>query len=177
MAKKKKLPVITMPPTASPEKEKHAGGRPSKYTDEIAKEICHRLSEGQLLIQIVRLNHMPDYSTVMNWVLSNDEFFDMYARARQTQADRLAEQCIEMADEARDGDSSAAQRLKVDTRKWYTAKIRPRFYGDNGTGFDRDKKNGGGSTISRLITNLRRAKKDGSRSGEGSDEDEGGNGS
>lgn len=157
MAKKKKLPVITMPPTVSP--KKHAGGRPSKYTNELAKEICERLAEGQLLIQIVRLNHMPDYSTITRWILHNEEFYTMYAQARAAQADRLAEQCIEMADETRDSDHAQAQRLKVDTRKWYTAKIRPRFYGENGTGFDRAEKNGGSNTVRDLIERFKGTKK------------------
>ena len=170
--KKKKSDIIEMPPTAAPSYE-HAG-QPTKYTQELAEEICTRLSEGQLLIQIVRLPHMPTYTTVMNWVLWKEEFFEMYARARQTQADRLAEQCLEMADEAHDGESSAAQRLKVDTRKWYTAKIRPRFYGENGIGFERDKKNNSGNTLQRLVDNLRKAKRRGPGSGEDPNSSEGG---
>ena len=170
--KKKKSEIIEMPPSKSTYQEGQTFGRPSLYTEALAKEICERISEGQLLIQIVRLDHMPTYTTVMNWVLWKEDFFDMYARARQTQADRLAEQCIEMADEARDGETSAAQRLKVDTRKWYTAKIRPRMWGDDARGFEGTEKSSGTNSVKRLVDRFRatKRKRPGNSEDPGSDE-------
>lgn len=166
MAKKKPPKDITVLP-----KEPKKMGRPSLYTDAIAAEICERISQGQLLIRIAELDHMPDYSTISKWIVNKEEFFAMYARARASQADRFAEECIEMADEAHDGESSSAQRLKVDTRKWYTAKIRPRFYGENGTGFDIPDKAGGIDSLRQLAENLVKLAKGPIK---GPDSDEGG---
>ena len=43
-------------------------GRPTKYTDALADEICRRIAEGEMLMQIVRDEHMPERKTVYNWM-------------------------------------------------------------------------------------------------------------
>lgn len=70
----------------------------------------------------------------------------MYARAREDQADTLADQIIEIADtpmlgiktktdeegnvETTQGDMIEHRRLQVDARKWIAAKLKPRKYGE-----------------------------------------------
>lgn len=81
------------------------------------------------------------------WAVDNTEgFAAQYARARELQADVLAEEIIDIADEdpavrletQRNGgetmviDSAAVahQRLRVDARKWFASKVAPKRYGD-----------------------------------------------
>ena len=91
---------------------------------------------------------MPDKSTVLRWLAddSRREFRDHYARAREVQADTLAEETVEIADDSsrdfktviRDGvevqvfDHEHVQRsrLRVDARKWFASKLAPKKYGD-----------------------------------------------
>lgn len=63
-------------------------------------------------------------------------------RAREAQADTLADEILDIADDATndfmmteqglkyDGDSVQRSRLRVDSRKWLAGKLRPKKYGD-----------------------------------------------
>lgn len=121
-------------------------GHPSDYTVEQAIEICARLASGEPLVTICRDDESPDVSTVYRWLAAHQEFRDMYARAREDQADTLADQIIDIADnpvrgvktktdeegnvETTEGDMIEHRRLQVDARKWIAAKLKPRKYGD-----------------------------------------------
>ncbi len=102
-------------------------GRPSTFTPEVAKEICRRLALGESLIQICRDDGMPDRGTIYNWLHAHSDFFNEYARARDIQADVLAEETVTIADESTD---PAKARLQVDARKWFASKVAPKKYGD-----------------------------------------------
>ena len=106
-------------------------GRPSLYTEAIAAEVCDRLSKGESLVKICESEHMPDMSTVKNWALTDQPpgFFNRYARARDLQADALVDECLTISDTATPAEAQVA-RLRVDTRKWYAAKVRPGKYGE-----------------------------------------------
>jgi hypothetical protein len=94
---------------------------------------------------------MPHVSTVYRWIAANDTFRDMYARAREDQADTLADQIIDISDDSTndfvdagvgenaDGSPIATSfnsehvqraKLRVDARKWVAAKLKPKKYGD-----------------------------------------------
>jgi len=79
----------------------------------------------------------------MRWLDAHQDFRDKYARARADQADFLAEEIIQIADDGlndtytdEDGnektnvDVIARSRLRVDSRKWYASKLLPKKYGD-----------------------------------------------
>lgn len=102
-------------------------GRPSSFTDEIAQQICERLSGGETLIQICDSDGMPSGTTVYRWLQANSSFREIYARAREEQADYFAEDIMRIADT--DPDSSRS-RVRVDARKWFASKVAPRKYGD-----------------------------------------------
>ncbi len=53
---------------------------------------------------------------------------DTYARAKQDQADFMADEMIRIADLAEDSNKA---RLQVDTRKWVASKLKPKSYGDH----------------------------------------------
>jgi hypothetical protein len=96
--------------------------RPSIFTEELASEICRRLSLGESARQICRGDDMPVMSTLMKWLTEPDKitFSEQYARARDCQADFYADEIIDIADELGEGvDSNAINiaRLRIDSRK------------------------------------------------------------
>jgi hypothetical protein len=121
-------------------------GRPSTYTPKRAAKICAEIAVGKSLREICRADGMPDMRTVFRWLAAHDEFRQQYARAREAQADYLAEEILEIADdgtndwiERQQGDSVSRlvdheninrSRLRVDARKWLMSKLQPKKYGD-----------------------------------------------
>lgn len=75
-------------------------GRPSAYTQELSDEIIRDLSLGVTLADICRRDHMPDRTTVYDWLKVRDEFSQRYARARDEGFDAIAEQCLAIADDS-----------------------------------------------------------------------------
>lgn len=122
--------------------------RPSEFTQELADSICERLISGESLRTICDGDEMPGKSTVCRWLATNEAFRDQYARAREMQADILADETLDIADDGRndwiekynkDGDAVGWQvngeaigrsKLRVDARRWYAGKLAPKKYGD-----------------------------------------------
>jgi hypothetical protein len=88
---------------------------------------------------------MPDKSTVWLWNVDNREgFSNRYARARELQAQGLADELLEIADDGRNdwmernegigpelnSENIQRSRVRIDTRKWLLSKMLPRIYGD-----------------------------------------------
>ena len=134
-----------------PKEPKKPRGRPSKYTDDLAQEICARLSKGEPLAQICRDEGMPAVSTVSDWKEAHPSFSVGFARAREEGFDVIAESCLEIADDAKndymeklakDGDEQAIKameydaehvqrsKLRIETRLKLLAKWDPRRYGE-----------------------------------------------
>lgn len=129
-------------------------GRPSEFKQEVADAINERIADGESLRAICQNEAMPAKSTVFKWLSQNQGFADQYARAREEQAETLAAEIVEIADEEctmvrsakhpsvngedDDGDlevvfdatAVARNRLRVDARKWVAAKLKPKVYGD-----------------------------------------------
>ena len=122
-------------------------GRPSDYCEEVVQEICDRLSEGEGLVSICNDDHMPEQKTVYRWLSSKEEFCQRYTRAREEQADTLADQILAIADESPetvpvydkegnvidikiDAGYVAYQKQRIEARKWTAMKLKPKKYGD-----------------------------------------------
>ena len=122
-------------------------GRPSLYTPEIAAEICGRIAEGESLRSVCRDEGMPDEKTVRTWVIDDvGGFSPQYTRAREAQAHSMADELLEISDDATNdwmerksekgsgweinGEHIARSRLRSDTRKWLLSKMLPKVYGD-----------------------------------------------
>lgn len=132
-------------------------GRPSAYTPELADQICQRLAGGESLREICRSADMPDERTVRRWVVDDVAGFSpQYARAREAQAERWADEILEISDDGTNdwlerkaatggGRSDAVgeaeevvpnhehinrSKLRVDSRKWLLSKMLPKKYGD-----------------------------------------------
>ncbi len=125
-------------PAKKAARKRSAGGRPSEFSQKVADEICERLADGESLKGICQSDGMPHRATVFRWLAAHDEFRDMYARAREDQADTLADEIVAISDKDCDiaEDSAvmtARDRLRVDARKWVAAKLKPKKYGDRTT--------------------------------------------
>ena len=134
-------------------------GRPSKFTPEIANEICRRIVSGESLRSVCFSENMPSRETVYQWMykarLESDKdsplarFPDNYRAAREYQAEVVYDDLLEIADDAtndwmdkqfgqttaRIPDPETAQRskLRVDTRKWILARMNRKRYGEKVT--------------------------------------------
>lgn len=121
-------------------------GRPSIYSIELAAAICARLASGEPLVRICRDDGMPNVTTVYQWLATKPDFANLYARAREDQADTLADEIVAIADEVQVGEKRVTKadggietttgdmvdrsRLRIDARKWVAAKLKPKKYGE-----------------------------------------------
>lgn len=122
-------------------------GRPSDYTQELADKICEQLALGLSMRTVCRADDMPSMATVFSWLRTKKEFLEQYEKAKQESTDAMAEDILDIADEStndyveevRDDGSTYTKlnaeniqraRLRVDTRKWLMAKMKPKKYGE-----------------------------------------------
>jgi hypothetical protein len=110
----------------------HRHGAHPSYNEALATEILDQLAEGKTMRAICREPRMPAASTVGRWVTEDvNGFADRYERARKLQADSLFDEAIDISNEQFiDNTEVQAARLKIDTRKWYIARVNPERYGD-----------------------------------------------
>ena len=128
-------------------KDLKPAGRPSSYTEETATEICRRIVAGEGLKKICETPGMPHRATAYEWLASIPTFNDMYARAREHQADAWVDELREIADDTSkdyievetpdgrierrfDGEHVQRSRLRIDTIKWLVGKHAPRRFGE-----------------------------------------------
>jgi len=118
-------------------------GRPTVYTEQKATIICEAIAAGESGRAACKKAGIAE-SMLYAWLKDRREFQEQYARARERQADKLAHEVIEIADEAvieasyqgeavtLDVSSTAVarNRLRVDARKWAAGKLAPKKYGD-----------------------------------------------
>ena len=119
-------------------------GRPTDYSEELVDDILARITGGEGLVRICKEENYPDVRTIYTWLRLHEDFNHRYIRAREEQADTLADEIIDIADDGRndryedgengfmrvDHDHIARSRLRVDARKWVAAKLKPKKYGD-----------------------------------------------
>jgi hypothetical protein len=105
-------------------------GRPTKYSETLADDICERIAKGKSLINICTELSLS-YSQVMVWLKNYTYFTDNYARAREAQADWYADEIISVIDNAKsDRNEIERARIKVEALKWVASKLKPKKYGD-----------------------------------------------
>jgi len=126
---------------------KHPGGRPSTYSEELAARICEEIAMGDSMRTVCKADDMPAMSSVFKWLREHKEFSEQYARACEERTEAMAEDILDIADdgtndwttkkgkdgreyEVVDNDVIQRSRLRVDTRKWLMAKMKPKKYGD-----------------------------------------------
>jgi len=119
-------------------------GRPSLYSDEIAKKICELTSTSHKSLKTICEELKVPVRTVLDWLSSKEDFSQKYARAKDEQADFLVEEMLEIADDGKndtliDPETGAQyenkewtnrSKIRVDARKWIAAKLKPRKYSE-----------------------------------------------
>jgi hypothetical protein len=110
---------------------KRGRGRPSEYTEEEGDAICAWVAEGKSLRSYSRVTGR-DLTTIYRWLRERGDFHKRYARAHDDRADTLADELVDIADEVAGGtlEEIQAARLRIDTRKWISAKLRPTKWGE-----------------------------------------------
>jgi hypothetical protein len=111
----------------------------------IAEQICNAIAiTPKSLDAICEENpNFPHRATFKRWLHQSDEVRAMYARAKVSQCQLLAEQILTIADESQsdtykdeDGvelvnhDVIDRAKVRIDARKWLCAKLAPRIFGD-----------------------------------------------
>jgi len=94
---------------------------------------------------------MPSANTVLRWVFTYPEFRDQYKLARNIQAEIIADEILDIADdgsndwmERRDeegvfmgwrenGEAMRRSHLRIESRKWLASKLLPKRWGDKTT--------------------------------------------
>lgn len=108
-------------------------GRPSKYSETLADEICWRIRCGESLKQIVRDEDMPEERTVYRWLDDerHEAFRQQYARAREGMADADADSVSDIGRRVLTGEiDPQAARVAMDALKWSAGKRNAKKYGD-----------------------------------------------
>ncbi len=86
-------------------------------------------SVGTLLRQGYEGYDLPSAGAVAHWIATDPAVEAVYLSGKRMQAEYLASQLVEIADDLSDEDV-ARLRLRIDTRKWVAAKLLPQRYGD-----------------------------------------------
>lgn len=117
-----------------------------QFSQETFDAICERIADGESLRSICADEDMPNKATVFRWLADDTKLSDQYARARESQADALFDEILDIADNARNdwmarsgdddggytlnGEHIQRSKLRIDARKWMAGKMRPKVYGD-----------------------------------------------
>ena len=125
-------------------------GRPTLFNQDLVDTICERIANGESLRSICKDDDMPAMSVIFRWLSEDDKkgFQDQYARAREQQAETLADELLSIADDSTNDwmektdhegnqigwmfnkENVQRSRVRIDTRKWIASKLKPKKYGD-----------------------------------------------
>lgn len=125
-----------------------AGRPPEPVPQEMADRIVEWISEGKTLREFCRQPGTPNFSTVYDWMKKDSEFAQRFACARESGEDQIAQECLDIADDASNdwmqrldkdgtpigwqlnGEHVQRSRLRIETRLKLLAKWNPKKYGD-----------------------------------------------
>lgn len=117
-------------------------GRNTLYTDKLADEICEMISNTSFGLERISEHFNVDRSQITRWLQKYPEFRIKYTRAKEEQADYLAEEIMKISDDASkdlisgqfgempNSAAIARAKLQIDTRKWLMSKLKPKSYSD-----------------------------------------------
>lgn len=120
-------------------------GRPTRYTDKLAQEICDTIASSSKGTKKLcsEHSHWPCQDTLFTWLKRYPEFSEQYAQAKRCQIELLVDEILEISDDASQDQymnelgtlianppAIHRARLKVDTRKWLASKLVPKVYGN-----------------------------------------------
>lgn len=113
-----------------------------KFTQELFESICKDIATSSKGLKDVCEKNGVSSVAFYSWIQNDSQLLNIYTRAREEQADLLADEIIKLADD-KTGDTQAGEfgdvgnaaniarsRLQVEARKWIAAKLKPKKYGD-----------------------------------------------
>lgn len=134
---------VTKKPVATKKKQTRST---RKMTIEVFKSICIELSSNEIGLKNLCIKYNTSSSSFFDLLNENKELTEFYMRARDMQADYLADQILEIADDSsndttsfyKDGQKFEVEnkewvnrsKLRVEARKWIASKLKPKKYGD-----------------------------------------------
>lgn len=130
-------------------KDKKPVGAPTKFTQQLADSICLEISTSNKSLRTICKDLKINVISILRWLsdTKHPEFCTQYARAKEEQADFLAEEMLEIADDStrdtkqittkggevidvEDTEWTNRSKLRIETRKWIASKLKPKKYGD-----------------------------------------------
>ena len=118
---------------------------------EVKYWICNTLSFNSMSLKALLEKYpgSPKRQLIYDWLKADDKFHDSYARVRVSMADYMAEEILDISDNATNdymesldkqgkgdagykfmGEHVQRSKLRIDSRKWLMAKMMPTKYGD-----------------------------------------------
>lgn len=96
--------------------------------------IIERLYKGEALEPILASDpNLPTAYTFFKWIIDPD-YAKVYAYAREVKAHKIFDECLVIADNLEGNEDTIHQvqrdRLRLDARKFYLAKVLPKVYGE-----------------------------------------------
>lgn len=106
--------------------------------DKLWPEILRDIGNGSSLTKAINKPGYPTYDSVQKYMRSHPEIKRLYDDAVEIRADYLAESLIDLSDAPIPLDLDGPQlsawinqlKIKIDTRKWTAAKLRPKTWGE-----------------------------------------------
>lgn len=92
----------------------------AEYGPETRASIRVLLADGESLASICRIEGMPCYATVQNWIEAEEDFASEVTRAREAGYQVRADRALIDAKAAKD---AALGRLAFDAERWYLGKL------------------------------------------------------
>lgn len=146
---------------------------PVKFSQDLADHICRRLVLGESLKAICDEQGMPAAATVQYWRHTNPDFAAQYDDARESQAESIFEEILDIADdgsndwmekelqsgriiEVPNHEHITRSRLRIDARWKVLARMNPKRYSERS---ELDLKSSDGSMSPALMTEEQRAAK------------------
>jgi hypothetical protein len=121
--------------------------RVTKFDEKIATSLLAKIAGGQSVRKICAKAPFPTRETFYRWIRENENFAAKYIEAKDLCADALAEEILEIADEAENdfsvietekgkeyranGAKLERAKIRIDARKWTASKLAPKKYGNN----------------------------------------------
>jgi hypothetical protein len=108
---------------------------PNKSTciPSVQNEICEWIASGKSLRSYCNQDGKTPFNTVLGWLRddNNEDFRAKYARARELQAEVMADELMDIADKDKP-DQLVLQhdKMKIETRQWIASKLLPKKYGN-----------------------------------------------
>ena len=106
--------------------------------DKLWPEILREIGNGASLIKAINKPGYPTYDSVQKYMRAHPDIKRLYEEAVEIRADHLAESLIDISEETPpeglDGPQLSAwinqMKIRIDTRKWTAAKLRPKQWGE-----------------------------------------------